>query len=493
MTPITIPVAELKPALAGFGKVIPKRIPLTVLGYVRVERTAEHHIKLTATDLDHSATFTLDQREQGDPAAILLPLEDLANAAKSCGRGDCLTLAKIEEDQAAIRFTVGGQQLEHRCESLPVSEFPPIDEVSGAATALDGRVRQAVHHALACASTDTTRLILNGAFLDVSKPGGHHVVGTDGRHLFSANSFSLPLSTSLLVPSHPFLGWKGFNEDGDWRLQVKPATKEQPAVFALASDHWRFVSRSEEGEYPNWRVVVPGGDNLTGMVRFAPDSLGGLIATITRLPDHDETYHTIGLDVEARRVNLLAKAAAEQPWTSIEVPDAQWTGNPMRTFINRQLLLKALRFGLTNVDLIDNVSPLRFHDGGRQMIVMPIRPDVATRPTSNNRPPAPVAAANPNPPPQPAEQPKEETTMPETNGTTGAKRATTTTTSKEPKSALELALAQLETVRGEFRNALSGVNKLGDLLKQTLREQKASEKEISSVRQTIRQIQAVRL
>ena len=54
------------------------------------------------------------------------------------------------------------------------------------------------------------------------------------------------------------------------------------------------------------------------------------------------------------------------------------------------------------------------------------------------------------------------------------------------QAALEVALAQLEVVRGEFRNALAGLNKLGDALKQAQRENKASEKEISSVRATLR-------
>lgn len=82
--------------------------------------------------------------------------------------------------------------------------------------------------------------------------------------------------------------------------------------------------------------------------------------------------------------------------------------------------------------------------------------------------------------------------MPENNGnTTGAKRSNTT--AEEPRPALDLALAQLEVVRGDFRNALSGVNKLGDLLKQVQRENKATEKEISSVRQTLRSLQSVRI
>ena len=67
--------------------------------------------------------------------------------------------------------------------------------------------------------------------------------------------------------------------------------------------------------------------------------------------------------------------------------------------------------------------------------------------------------------------------MPEktTGNTTGAKTADTNPKAATPP--LDTALAQLEVVRGDFRNAIAGLNKLGDLLRQVQRESKASDKE----------------
>lgn len=61
------------------------------------------------------------------------------------------------------------------------------------------------------------------------------------------------------------------------------------------------------------------------------------------------------------------------------------------------------------------------------------------------------------------------------------------------RAALETALAQVEMVRGDFRNAIAGLNRLADALKQAQREQKAGEKEVQSVRQTLRSLQSVRI
>ena len=83
--------------------------------------------------------------------------------------------------------------------------------------------------------------------------------------------------------------------------------------------------------------------------------------------------------------------------------------------------------------------------------------------------------------------------MPEQNGTTNGAPRSTTHTAPAEKSALETALAQIEIVRTDFRNAIAGLNKLGDQLKAAAREQKTAEKEVQSVRQTLRSLQSVRI
>ena len=49
MNPITLPMNELKPALAGLSKIIARRPTLPVLGCIRIERTKTNRIELTGT------------------------------------------------------------------------------------------------------------------------------------------------------------------------------------------------------------------------------------------------------------------------------------------------------------------------------------------------------------------------------------------------------------------------------------------------------------
>jgi DNA polymerase III sliding clamp (beta) subunit (PCNA family) len=385
MNPILLPMAELKPALVGLGKIIGRRMTLPVLSHVRIERTPAGRIELAVTDLDTAAIVQIETPAQGEPTAFLVPYEDLSNVSKSCGKEGALIVAPVGKDCIAIRFPVGGDSVEHRCETIPVEEFPPIVEIKHHPVTLDENLRHAIQEALQCASTDETRLILNGAYIDVSKAKAHYVVGTDGRHLFSSNSFALPLETSLLIPSHRFLGWKEFQQDGDWSLRVAPPEKDAALQFEIATQHWRFIARSFEGNYPNWRQVVPGDGSAQTTIEIDPAVVDGTIQTIARLPNHDEVNFSIGLEATGRKCWVLGRSKGAENWSRVQLPDIRVTGKDVTIFLNRNLLSKALRFGLTRIDIIDSRSPLRFANDGRQMIVMPTRPD--STPASPTNPP----------------------------------------------------------------------------------------------------------
>jgi hypothetical protein len=169
--------------------------------------------------------------------------------------------------------------------------------------------------------------------------------------------------------------------------------------------------------------------------------------------------------------------------------------------LNRDFLTKALKFGLGQIDIIDPLTPLRFFNGGRQMIIMPIRAD--NPPPALGKQPQAQEPGAAKPADSEAHQPApdgantERGTMPRTttdtttNGTTGTNGHETHAEPTKP--ALETALAQIDTIKAGFREAIGDLNKLTDLLKQAAREQKAGEKEVQSVRQTLRSLQSVRI
>ncbi len=61
------------------------------------------------------------------------------------------------------------------------------------------------------------------------------------------------------------------------------------------------------------------------------------------------------------------------------------------------------------------------------------------------------------------------------------------------KPGLEQALDQIEAVKGTLRGAVTNLNNLADMLRQVQRERRLSEREIRSVRGTLKALQTVRL
>ena len=375
MNPITLPVAELKPALIGLGKIISRRTTLPVLGHVLVERNRDGWVTLAATDLDNTVRVRLEQPGDGGPASLLVPFADLQKTVKSCTNGENIMLETSGKQQVTLRYPIGSQFAQQKVESLPVEDFPPMPRIDTPPVPLDDGIRQAILEAMQCASTDETRVILNGCFLDMSNPTCQQIAATDGRHLYSSNSFSLPLQQSLLIPDHKFLGWKEFNNDGEWELRVQPGPKDNPGLLQISSRRWAFTTRQIEGNYPNWRQVLPDPKQYNTTVSLRPAATDSILTLIPRLPCHDQINHTIGLRIEGRKLCIRGRDKDDNKWTDLEIDGAEIKGSPVSIYLNREFLSKALRFGLNQIEVVDPLTPLRFSSGGRQMIIMPIRAD----------------------------------------------------------------------------------------------------------------------
>lgn len=477
MTPIHLPIAELKPALQGLGKVLNKTATLPVLSMIKVERTTEGWIALTATDLDSFATVRLEQPDQGEPMSVLVLFTELQSLVKTCAKNDTIGVSPID-DQVVLDFSIGTQRTGKRCDTIPVPEFPEIPRIKGEPIPIPDSVRTAFQEAFECASTDETRLVLNGAYLDVSDSKCHCIVGTDGRHLYASNSFHLPLQSSVIIPTHRFLGWKEFNNDGEWRMKV-----QEGALVQLSTRRWRFITKQFDGLYPNWRQVIP---KEAGQTTVEIEACDSLVQTINRIPDHDPNDHKIGVSVEHGVLVLLGKASAEDSqFIHVPVPGAKVTGPDVRVQLNREFLVKALSFGLGSFSIEDALSPLKFTNGGRQMIVMPVR-----------------TGAEPVPPANVETKPVESPVAGEaTNGVselnpTNERKQPMPESTQEPQSMDQIfdeVLSGIESTRESLVEKAVHLKSLGSKVKLLMREQKSSMKEIQAIRQTLKSLQGVRL
>jgi DNA polymerase III sliding clamp (beta) subunit (PCNA family) len=157
MKPIHLPLAELKNALTGLSKIIPRRQTLPILGAVKIERTIDGWVALTATDLEHYATVRLEQPTDGEAATVILPYDELLKTSKVCGKNDTLLVkseGKQSDTSGILTYAVGGQVVDHRCQSFDAQEFPATPRFKGDSIPLPDALRTSIHEAFQFANND---------------------------------------------------------------------------------------------------------------------------------------------------------------------------------------------------------------------------------------------------------------------------------------------------------------------------------------------------
>ncbi len=469
MNKITLPVSELKTAFSGLSKIISKRAVLPVLQHVRVERLSDGALTISATDLDAFASYRFEQGGEGNAESMLVPFAPLHSIIKGCAGKESIGLEKSTGDRIAIRYQIGGQDAEQQVPSLPVEEWPTPPKINGERVLLNGALRSALLEALKCASTDETRYVLRGACIDVSEKQSHYIVGTDGRHLYSSNSFHVPIESSVIIPGHRFLAWKELAQDGDWALRVE-LDKGQPVFVEINTYRWTFVCKAIEGTFPNWRQVLPDLSGFKTRIKIPASALDDFIEVVTKLP-YDGINHPIALKLGPQgEVILFGRSAGTDKFTEAGFSAAEAKGDPVTICLNRNYLTKALRIGLTEIQIADSLSPIRCSDqSGRQMIIMPIRMDGVT----SNAPTQPSSPA----PIQARSNTTQENEMQSAHRSNGE---AVTPTRGNKRTSLETAVEQIDAVRNSIKAAAASLHDVITSLKQAQREQRGTEKEIQS-------------
>ena len=462
-----IEASALKAILPGLARVVGRKQTLPVLGCVHV-RQAGDHVQLAVSDGEHHVSV-LAAGACGPPLCV--PLEDLRQAVKA-SKGKGSIRLQVVDGKVAIGYEAAGQQLSIRAGSEPVEEFPALPRQKTVECPLDEARKESLLHAMACASSDETRYILNGAFLDPSEPGHHAVVGTDGRHLYAANTLELPVDKGVILPSHGLWTWPGLRKAGDWTLMLPEKTG---GMAGLKAGGWTWWMPTVDGNYPDYRQVMPDEAKFKARICMPGESLPEVLEMVDSLPRSEDSA-AVGLDVtENGKLDLLARSAPDGPWTPVPV-GAQVEGPPVRVFLDRKYLRKALAFGLGELALASDIDPVLFTAPGRKLVVMPMRIGDAE-----------VREGNPR---KQSETHNERKEMPmDTNN--GQSNGSKPPVQELP--ALEAALMQAQRLREQLKELAGDAGNLVTLLRNAERERKAGEREIRSARSTLERLKAVEI
>jgi DNA polymerase-3 subunit beta len=229
--------------------VVSTRTTLPILGNVLI-KTLDGKVSLSTTDLDTGIRAEVEAAVE-KPGAITLPARKLFSIIRELPATE-ITL----EVDTKLSATIRAGTSYFRIMGLPEEDFPPFPKTDGAHIfKLEQKsFREMLRRTAYAMSTDESRYVLNGALL-CFKDNKLTIVATDGRRLaLVEQEIEFPKGSELdaILPSKAvgelqrILGDEG---------EVQIAVAENQFAFKVGST--QLVSKRIEGNYPNYKQVIP--------------------------------------------------------------------------------------------------------------------------------------------------------------------------------------------------------------------------------------------
>ncbi|MBL8777726.1 MAG: DNA polymerase III subunit beta [Acidimicrobiales bacterium] len=220
---------------------------LPVLSGVRVE-LADNRLTLTGSDLDLTISVSVTVNGETDGLAVI-PAKLASDIVRSLEPG-AVSFEVVDDE---VRITSGRSDFSLRL--IPADEFPHLAEPAGDAVTLSAAdFSAALHQVVPAASADDSRPILTGVLL-AAEETGLRLVATDSYRLAVRDlpgTSVLAEGQSVLVPS------RALGELGRLLGDAESVTLrlgERDASFEI--DDARLSTRLIEGEFPNYRGLIP--------------------------------------------------------------------------------------------------------------------------------------------------------------------------------------------------------------------------------------------
>ena len=468
---VNVPRFELKEALQGLSRVLPRKSTLPILQTIRF-KSIDGSLTATVTDLDQTLSYRFESATiEGNVEPFVLDARHLQPLVK--GRDEDLIRFEPEsKNRMAVINCIAGRDIRAVVDTLDPKEWP-TDPIVVTSQPVDDKFLPTVRRALPFVSKDESRYILQSVCLDASDKA-YRIVATDGRRLTSLPTCVLPLKASCILPATKFLAWNRL--DGSSAIGV--AKVSETAWFRLDVGRWTYITRTIDGTYPNWRQVVPS-ESGGHRIEFGEEDVALLKRVLPTLPGFDSTDGAVRLAGKSGKLSISGKGTEDKEWTTIELHASRYEGPASAIGANRNFLLDALDVGFRSFTYGDESGPLVSQDAsGGTHVLMPIRLTQAVEAPEKSpaKSAAPAAAIESNVPSSPTT--KKEKSMPK---------------SKTEPSALDRVLAAYEIAKAKVREANEALVAIATSVKDAIREDRQRQSEVDAVRAGLAKVQAIRV
>lgn len=321
-------------------------------------------LQFTTTDLDVGITGSVEATIEKE-GATTLPAKRLVSIVRELPSTevevtvDAKNHAEIKSGPS--RFKIIG---------LSEAEFPPLPDFEGAKSFKIPQkdLRDGLKKTSYAISTDETRYVLNGIFASF-REGKLTLVATDGRRLAMVDmdlEFPASHETDVIIPTKAVQELQRLlGEEGELVLKLS----DNQISFQVGENF--LASKLIEGNYPNYRQVIPGDSNERIVI-----SREQLLETVRRvsLLSSDKS-NSVKMVFDDNNIHITANSP--DVGEADEDLAVSYTGPRLQIAFNPEFLQAPLRNLDTSdvyLDLIDEMSPgvIRI-EGSFLYVLMPMR------------------------------------------------------------------------------------------------------------------------
>jgi len=325
--------------LSSVTNVVGNRATMPILQNVLIEAEGDM-ITLTTTNLDLGICCRI-KASVSSPGRITLPVKKLVPIIRALSSAD--TIVELT-GKDRVKITSGSSVFQ--LAGLPADQFPPISNFAGQPTiTIDqdnlGSMLRKVSYAQ---STDENRYILNGVFFEFSA-GKLTLVATDGRRLAKCEQKleGSDKTLALILPARTITELSRLLKSGG---KVHVSNNERQVGFTIdiptndegLVDRIQLVSKVVEGNYPNYRQVIP--KDAGSKVRLEREKLLESVQRAALMTD--DRSNTIRMTVSKKTQNLEISAKSDSG-EAHEPIAVKYDGPEVNIAFNPQYVIEPLR------------------------------------------------------------------------------------------------------------------------------------------------------
>lgn len=359
---------NLSRALGMVGRIVGSRSSLPVLNNVLLS-TEGGRLRIAATNLELGINCRVGGKIEAE-GSVTVPAKLLSEFISSLPNGN------IELSADGANLSVKTPHYESQINGISADEFPLIPEIKGKPllTLPVEQFKDALVAVAGAASLDEARPVLSGVYL-YNEGKKLFVVATDSYRL-AEQTLALPQAPekdiSLIVPARTMLelGRILAETSGEINLYLS----ENQIMFE--GDSVELVSRLIEGQFPNYRQIIPEKTETTAEVDTAE------FARIVKVANLFARENAGAIKVEVKEGAVSASSAASEVGENNSSIDCEMDGKDNEISLNARYLSEALaniKAEKVKFSISGKLNPCVIRPAGKKTeaqylhIIMPLR------------------------------------------------------------------------------------------------------------------------